>query len=258
MFLFSKSRLKYIWIGVSVWISALILLNAVVYFQRGPTPIFLLEKGELRHQAWWSTAFYFHVFGACVCLATGPFLMITRLIRFRKLHAILGYAYLNAVLWVAGPTGLIISPAAKGGFWAALGFFLTGVFWWLSTWLGYRAIRANKLAEHISWMVRSYSVALSAVWFRLIQYYLAYFVEDITAYIWAVWLSFFVSLWISETCIARHFLRNNKAANSTTEFHVPTESLTAQSSTALTTRLKTNLLGFLKPIRKSLGFNIKT
>lgn len=213
MFLYSKSRLKYVWIGISIWVSVLILLNAGVYFQKGPTPNFLLEKGELRHHPLWATAFYFHVIGACVCLATGPFLMITKLIRYRRLHAVLGYAYLNAVLWVAGPTGLIISPVSKAGFWAALGFFVTGIFWWLSTWLGYRAIRANKLAEHIRWMVRSYSVALSAVWFRLIHYFLSYIVEADTAYIWSVWLSFFLSLWISEVCISRHMLKRKSTSS---------------------------------------------
>lgn len=213
MFIFFKSRLKWIWIAITVVITALILVNSTIYFRNVPTPNFLLEKGELRFSPLWRTAFYFHVIASCVCLATGPFLMIPKLIGFRRLHAVLGYAYLNAVLWVAAPTGLIISPVAKGGPISAAGFFITGLMWWYATWLGYRAIRHRHnfdLTAHICWMVRSYAIALSAVAFRVIQQMLAYDPFDAnTNYTLSVWLSLVVSLWISETCIHRQFKRRS-------------------------------------------------
>lgn len=202
MYLFSNRRLKIAWSLVAISITALILVQATSYFRNVPTPNFLLEKGELRHHPLWRTAFYFHVLAACVCLATGPLLMCTKLIRFRKLHAILGYTYLNAVLWIAAPTGLMISVVAKGGLLSALGFLITGICWWLSTWLGYRAIKQDRLAAHIAWMVRSYSIALSAVWFRVIQHCLSFALDDNDGYVASIWLSLLVSVWISESCIA--------------------------------------------------------
>ncbi len=209
MFIFFKSRLKWVWVATTVVITALILSNATIYFRNVPTPTFLLEKGDLRFSPLWRTAFFFHVIASCVCLATGPLLMIPKLIGFRRLHAVLGYTYLNAVLWIAAPTGLIISPVAKGGPISAAGFFITGLMWWYATWLGYRAIRSRHsfdLTAHICWMVRSYAIALSAVAFRIIQQALAYGPFDAnTNYTLSVWLSLFVSLWISETCICRQF-----------------------------------------------------
>lgn len=213
MYLFSKSRLKVIWVLITIWVSALILMNASIYFRSGPTPIFLLEKGDLRFDSLWRTAFFFHVIGACVCLAIGPLLMIRRLIRYQRLHAVLGYTYVNAVIWVAGPTGMIISPTAKGGALAALGFLVTGLFWWLSTWLGYRAIKKNEMTSHIRWMVRSYSIALTAVWFRIIQIGLSFAFNNTSSYIAAVWLSLLVSIWVSETCISRHFKTKTHSLN---------------------------------------------
>jgi len=193
-------------------LSVLIVWNSTIYFSSGATPQFLLEKGELRENAVWMTAFYAHVATACVSLLVGFPLMFPAMLRFRKTHFVLGYIYLNCVLWVAAPTGLLIAPVAKGGFWGATGFLLTGGAWWLVTWLGYRSIvpsssqlRAGKSPDvqtHIRWMIRSYSIALSAVVFRLIQIGLFYLgVEDTANYVASIWLSLAASFCISELCI---------------------------------------------------------
>ena len=134
--------------------------------------------------------------------------MIMRLIRLRRFHAAVGYVYLNAVLWIAAPTGLIISPASKGGSIAAAGFLVTGLLWWYTTWMGYRTIRVKKRGAHVTWMIRSYSIALSAVWFRAIQILLAAGIPSIdntTIYIASVWLSLLASLLISEASILSIF-----------------------------------------------------
>lgn len=203
MYLFSRARFPIIWTVVTIWFSALILVNTTVYLRRFPEPVFLIEKGGLADWPLWRTAFQFHVFGACICLATGPLLMIPRLLRVPRLHAIMGYAYFNVVLWIAAPAGLLLAPFAKGGFPSALGFLVTGLAWWLCTWLGYRAIRQRDIASHIRWVVRSYALALSAVAFRIIQYALDVVgLHHSTTYILSVWLSLAVSVWISESCIA--------------------------------------------------------
>ena len=185
-------------------------INAVGYFSAGPTPSFLLEKGELRNHPLWTTAFYFHVAAAVVCLSVGPLLMVSRLVRSkrwrgREIHTVLGYVYLNAVLWVAAPMGLIISPVSKGGALAAAGFIVTGILWWYTTWRGYTAIRGGDTRGHICFMVRSYAIALSAIAFRIIQVALSVVLDNYPNYIASVWLSLLVSVWLSEACIARHF-----------------------------------------------------
>lgn len=208
MFVFARSRLKVLWIFLTLGVSLMILLSTTVYFQRGPTPVFLLEKGELRFVSFWRVSFYFHVIGSCVCLMMGPILMMPALLRFKRLHAVLGYVYLNVVLWIAAPSGLLISPFAKGGLISAAGFVATGIAWWFATWMGYRAIRNHEIQSHIIWMVRSYSIALSAVAFRIIQLILSYVsLSPDTSYTLAVWLSLAASFWISESCINRQFNR---------------------------------------------------
>ena len=215
MYLFTSARFQAVWTAATLWISALILVNTTIYLRRVPAPVFLIEKGALADWPLWRTAFYFHVAAACVCLATGPVLMFPLLLRFRRLHEILGYVYLSAVLWVAAPTGLMLAPFAKGGYLAAAGFFVTGVAWWLCTWLGYRAIRNAEVQTHVRWMVRSYALALSAVAFRVIQLALdAIGLPYETNYILSIWISLLVSFWISETCI-RRVARRRRSSGST-------------------------------------------
>ena len=111
-------------------------------------------------------------------------LMFARLLKHRRVHQSLGYLYLNSVLWLAAPTALVMAPFAKGGLPGALGFTLLGVLGWWTTWSGYASIRNNDLTGHIRGMVRSYCLALSAIFFRVFQlalYYLGF--ADQTNYV---------------------------------------------------------------------------
>jgi len=187
---------------VVVVLSAIVVWNTSVYFQSGLIPAFFLEKGEFSQTSWWLTSFYFHIVSASVCLLVGGPLMFKSMLRFRRTHHFLGYLYFNAVLWVAAPTGLIISPVAKGGWLSALGFIATGIAWWWVTWQGYQTIRKREIQSHIRWMIRSYAIALSAVFFRLIQIGLFFLdVDPNTNYVASVWLSLLASFLLSETGI---------------------------------------------------------
>ena len=55
MIVFEKSRLKWVWVTVTLVITWLTLLSVVAYFGGGPTRLFLIEKGELRCMRLWST-----------------------------------------------------------------------------------------------------------------------------------------------------------------------------------------------------------
>ncbi|MGI9518734.1 MAG: DUF2306 domain-containing protein [Pirellulaceae bacterium] len=202
MYLFRKWPLVAFWSLVTVLLCVLIVWNTRLYFLPGVTAGFLMEKGDIANLPIWRAAFYFHIFGACVCLVCGCVLFFPRLIRYRRLHKVLGYIYFNSVLWIAAPAGLILAPFAKHGWLSAFGFLVTGVAWWLTTWAGYRAIRIRDIQTHIRWMVRSWCIALSAVFFRLFQAAL-YFagMDDASNYIVSVWASLAASIALAEICI---------------------------------------------------------
>ena len=216
MYLFSRTRFALLWSILAVVLSGLVIVNSAIYFQAGPKPAFFLEKGHLADTPLWRAAFYFHIVGACVCLATGAPLMFPRLLKYRAAHRLLGVIYVNAVLFVATPGALIMAPSAKGGIAGASGFAIAGILWWYFTLIGWRAIRRGELKTHIRAMVRSYALALSAPAFRVIQigFYLTGMAGDAN-YVLSLWLSLAVSVWISESCIQRNLQsqRHAMAAN---------------------------------------------
>jgi uncharacterized membrane protein len=207
MLLYSKLPGAKYWTALTVVGCGLILLSNTIYFGGGVPPRFLLEKADWARNPWWLAAFYFHVLGASVCLAVGTPLMFPGWTRNHPAwHRRLGYTYLNAVLWVAAPSGLALALAAKGGLWGTAGFALAGVLWWHTTWSGYRAIRRGDIAAHIRAMVRSYSWALSAPAFRAIQAVLFLFgLADASNYVVSLWLSIAASVWLAESCLYRRW-----------------------------------------------------
>jgi len=205
MLLYSGLRSAKWWTVVTVASCGLILLNNTIYLQVGATPRFLLEKAELTRSSWWIALFYFHVVGASVSLVAGTLLMFPEWTLSHPVwHRLLGYIYVNAVLWMAAPSGLALATTAKGGLWGTIGFALAGAFWWGTTWSGYCAIRRGDIPAHIRAMVRSYSWALSAPAFRSIQAILMLLgLEDTTNYIVSLWLSIVASIWLAESYLHR-------------------------------------------------------
>jgi hypothetical protein len=205
MILFAKLRGARWWTALAAVLCVLTLASNLVYLDLASTPRFLLEKGAWADLPWWLAMFYFHVAGASICLAAGwPLMFPAWTARHPAWHRGLGYLYLNAVLWMAAPAGLVLAMTAKGGLFGAAGFAVAGLAWWQSTWSGYRAIRRGDVPAHVRWMVRSYCWALSAPAFRAIQTAL-YFagLEDGTNYVLSLWLSLAASVLLAESTVSR-------------------------------------------------------
>jgi Predicted membrane protein (DUF2306) len=201
MYLFRNSMLPRLTTLLTIALAVLLLANMMQYFQFTRTPLFFYEKLPFSANAIWRAAFYVHVTGALICLVSGFPLFFSITLRHPRVHRILGYIYINAVLWAAAPAGLIISPVAKGGFLGAAGFSITGVLWWMTTWMGYVAIRRHDIATHVRCMVFSFSLALSAVWFRVFHVALEFANVDPTAnYVISLWLSLLASIYLAEVC----------------------------------------------------------
>lgn len=191
---------RWMWWTSIFALSGLILANSWPYFSLRGNFGFLVEKGEIADGLLWRAAFYVHVAGGMLCLATGPLLLWGGLLRRSPaLHRWLGRAYALAVLGVAGPTGLFMAFQAKGGLPGTLGFLATGLLWWVQTARGVAHVAARRFAEHRRWMLRSYGVALSAVFFRVIQ--LALHAPGVPAdanYVISIWLSLAAGVAVGE------------------------------------------------------------
>ena len=183
----------------------LIIVNALPYFSLRRDFTFLEEKGDLASDPVWRACFYGHVLGGIVCLASAPFLFWDRLrVRFPALHRGLGRLYGIVVLGWAGPAGLFLALHAKGGIAGRTAFLALGVLWWGATARGVQSILAKRPGEHRRWMIRSYSLALSAVSFRVFQFGLFWAgMADEPNYVLSLWLSLAASLAAGEALIRK-------------------------------------------------------
>lgn len=221
MYLFRNLKLAPVWTILTVGLGLLLVFNTRIYFQSGLQAAFLIEKGATAGLRIWQGAFYLHIVSSCVVLLSGFGLFFQWVLRNRWLHASLGYVYVNSVLWMAAPSGLILAPWSKGGWPAALGFALTGIIWWYATWRGYRCIRQGDIRNHIQWMVRSWCLALSAVSFRIIHIALFYAgIHPLTNYVLSIWLSLFANALFAEWFIYRNFHRVSESAPSSKQLIV--------------------------------------
>lgn len=182
--------------------SLLLILQTARYLTFDFHYAFLLERPLLTGQRLWSTCFYVHVAGGILCLSTAPILLWNGLRQgSRGLHRRVGRLHAVAALGWTAPTGLYLALFAKGGLLGQLGFGLLGAWFTATSLLGIVAIRRGDLASHTVWMVRSYALILSAVWFRLFYHGLHVLgVDASVGYVLATWASLALAILSGELC----------------------------------------------------------
>jgi hypothetical protein len=129
---------------------------------------FLGKKQEVVFNIFWRTAFYIHITGGMIALLVGPF-QFFRTVRNKmiKWHRKLGKAYLVAILFLAGPSGLFMAFYAEGGAVAVVGFSIMALLWIYTTYMAYESIRKKNIPAHRAWMTRSFALTFAAVTLRL-------------------------------------------------------------------------------------------
>ncbi|MEQ9303464.1 MAG: DUF2306 domain-containing protein [Marinoscillum sp.] len=159
----------------------------------------------LDSQVWW-IAFYTHISFGAVALLTG-WSQFSRKIRAKKirLHRILGKIYLIGILF-AGTAGLYLALHANGGWIAQAGFTGMALSWLTTSILAYLAIRKLNIESHRIWMIRSYSLAFSAVTLRLWLPFFDFALGMGFDYSYTIisWLS-----WVPNLFVAQYFIQRN-------------------------------------------------
>jgi hypothetical protein len=157
------------WIPV-IFFSLLLSHNAILYFTHGGDYGILPEKTVAREDALWNASFYIHLPSGIICLLAPIFLFARKWLRkFNNLHTVVGKIYVWITLVVVCPTGMYLAVYAKGGLITQLGFLLQGVLLGWFTWAGYKAIAQKNKSEHVSCMIRSYSIATVVLSFRVLH-----------------------------------------------------------------------------------------
>jgi hypothetical protein len=178
------------WIPVSAF-TLLLIYNTIPYFSFRKDFSFIEERSLLFSNGLYNSFFYIHIFAGAVCLLTA-LIQFSRYIlkKSKAIHRWSGKVYVFAVLFLGAPTGLYMSFFAKGSIWERSLFLFMAMCWFITTLYGFTTIRKKNVLAHKIWMIRSYSMAMTAVTFRI--YHIVFYLLD-----WNHLENYELSLWIS-------------------------------------------------------------
>jgi hypothetical protein len=203
--------LVFFWLPV-VFFSLLLINNTIPYFSFSNRFSFIQERAVLFLQPIYKASFYVHIFAGMFCIGTALLQFSSYILKKRKaIHIWSGRVYVTVVLLLGAPTGLYMSFFAKGSG-AEKGLFMfMALAWFYFTLKGFTSILQKNILAHKFWMIRSYTMAMTAVTFRV--YYIILYLLDVeltTNYEISLWISVVGNLLVAELLIfqrTKHYLK---------------------------------------------------
>ncbi|MBL7778249.1 MAG: DUF2306 domain-containing protein [Chitinophagales bacterium] len=192
------------WVPVTL-LSLLLVYNTLPYFSFNPQFEFIQERIKLFVNPVWKVSFYIHIAAGVFCITTALTQFSSYILRKRKaIHVYAGKMYVFVVLVLGAPTGFYMAFFAKGGYWEKACFLFMAIFWFMTTYKGLTTIRNKNVLAHSIWMIRSYSMALTAVTFRV--YHLLFYysgMDHLDNYAISLWISVLGNMLVAELIIFR-------------------------------------------------------
>jgi hypothetical protein len=185
------------------FLSLVLVYNTIPYFSFSSNFSFIQERIKLFADPLWKYSFYIHIAAGMFCITTALTQFSSYLLKKRRaIHVYAGRIYVFVVLVLGAPTGFYMAFFAKGGYWEKACFLFMAIFWFFTTIRGFEMIRQKNVLAHQHWMIRSYSMALTAVSFRL--YHLIFFflgMNHLDNYAISLWISVIGNMLIAEYII---------------------------------------------------------
>lgn len=177
---------------------------------------FLSIKQDYIHLLHYRIAFFSHVFSAVLVLLAGYTQFSPSLrVKFPLWHRCAGWLYILVTLLLAGPSGFVIGIYANGGLSSQIAFCLLAVLWMAFTSIALLKIIKKQVFAHRLWMIRSFSLALSAITLRAWKYVFVYLFhpKPMDVYQIVAWLGWTLNLLIAEIIILniKYHARQNTA-----------------------------------------------
>ena len=199
------------WLPVAFF-SLLLIRNTLPYFSFSKDFSFIQERAVLFLKPAYKASFYIHIFAGMFCIGSALMQFSSFILKKRKaIHLWSGRIYVMVVLVLGAPTGLYMSFFAKGSF-AERGLFMfMAISWFFFTLKGFTTILQKNVLAHKIWMIRSYTMAMTAVTFRV--YYIILYLLDIELtknYEMSLWISVLGNLLVAELIIyqkTKHYLK---------------------------------------------------
>jgi hypothetical protein len=149
-------------------------------------------------------AFFIHVYTSIFALLFGFFQFWNYLRkRYRSLHRSMGKLYVGIILFVSGPTGLVMGYYANGGLFAQISFCILAVLWIFYTYRAYSFATKKDFERHKNYMIRSYALTLSAISLRLFKWIIAGTIAlpPMDTYVIVSWAGWMINLAVAEILV---------------------------------------------------------
>ncbi len=169
---------------------------------------FLAIKQDYIHLLHYRIAFFIHVFSSIFVLLAG-FTQFSKYIRkkYSSIHRKIGWLYITFILLFSAPSGLIIGFYANGGFFSQLAFCMLAIIWFVCTYMATTSIAKCQIISHEIWMIRSFSLTLSALTLRAWKYIIVALFQPrpMDVYQIVAWLGWVLNLVIAEIIIFKKY-----------------------------------------------------
>jgi hypothetical protein len=192
------------WVPIAFF-SLLLIKNTLPYFSFSREFSFIEERTVLFLRPIYKYSFYIHIFAGMFCIGAALTQFSSYILKKRRaIHVWSGRIYVLVVLVLGAPTGLYMSFFAKGSYWERLLFMFMALYWFYTTAKGLQTILAKNVLAHKVWMIRSYSMALTAVTFRIYHIAFYYFgMDHLHNYEISLWISVLGNMLVAEYLIFR-------------------------------------------------------
>ena len=191
----------------------LLLKITLQYIPINTDVAFLRIKQDYIQMQHYRIAFFVHVFTSLFVLLAG-YTQFSQFIYTQKpkFHRSMGWLYVTVTVLLAGPSGLIIGVYANGGLSSQIAFCLLAILWIYFTIKAVVSIRKRQLIQHKEWMIRSFSLALSAITLRAWKYLIVaiFHTRPMDTYMIVAWLGWVVNLVIIEIIIYRKYIKSRQ------------------------------------------------
>lgn len=184
----------------------LMIRISLPYFSFDDHTAFLRIKQWIIHNPVWKFSFYIHVTTSSLCLLAGFTQFSKGLLKKNpKVHRYLGMVYVSVVVFLSGPSGLIMSVYANGGYLSQSAFTILSLLWIYFTCKAYFLAKSGNYIEHRKFMIRSYALTLSAITLRMWKFIIVLMLrpQPMDAYMLVAWLGWVPNLIFAEWYIKR-------------------------------------------------------
>lgn len=192
------------WVPV-IFFSLLLVKNTLPYFSFNQDFSFIQERAVLFLKPVYKLSFYIHIFAGIFCILAALTQFSQSILKKRKaIHIWMGKMYVFVVIVLGAPTGLYMSFFAKGSFAERFLFMFMAFYWLYATIKGLQSIQHKDIISHKNWMIRSYSMAMTAVTFRVYHILFYYYgVGHLHNYEISLWISVLGNILMAEFFIYR-------------------------------------------------------